>query len=111
MLTRIEKVHDSIFVNAKKTKSPRTVVIDTHSRNIEFQKLYVKELYSWNLSCFRLPVHPEMRKLEKVSKGSEMASKILETVNKKYLVLTFQTPTGQPVAPMQGETYMLSMYR
>ena len=102
LLKYIKTVHDSIFINHKKTKSPTTVVIDTQSKNIEFQKLCVKELYSWNLSCFRLPVHPEMRKLEKVSKGSEIASKILETVSKKYLVLNFPTPTGQYIAPMQG---------
>ena len=103
MLTYIETVHDTVLINHKKTKSPaKTVVIDTQSKNIEFQKLCVKELYSWNLSCFRLPVHPEMRKLEKVGKGSEIASKILETVSKKYLVLTFSTPSGLYLAPMYG---------
>ena len=99
MLTDIESVQDSVFINFGKTRSPTTVVIDTHSKFIELQKLCVKELYSWNLSVFRLPVHPEMRKLEKVAKGSETASKILETVSKKYLVLTFPTPAGQYIVP------------
>ena len=98
----IETVHDTVFNNHEKARSPTTVVIDTKSKNIEFQKLCVKELYSWNLSCFRLPVHPEMRKLEKASKGSEIASKILETVNKKYLVLTFSTPAGRYLAAIHG---------
>ena len=102
LLTHISTVHSTVLINHNKTKSPTTVVIDTRSKNIEFQKLCVKELYSWNLSCFRLPVHPEMRKLEKASKSSEMASKILETVSKKYLVLTFSTPAGGYVAPMHG---------
>lgn len=110
-LTCIETVHDSVFLNAEKTKSPTTVVIDSKSRYIEFQKLCVNDLYSWNLSCFRLPVHPEMRKLEKVSKGPEIASKILETVKKKYLVLTFPTAAGRFVVAMQGRTYVLIMYR
>ena len=105
LLKYIKTVHDSVVINPTKTKSPTTVVIDGQSKNIEFQKLCVKELFSWNLSCFRLPVHPEMRKLEKVSKSSEIASKILETVSKKYLVLTFLTPAGQYIAPLQGRTY------
>ena len=46
-----------------------------------------------------------MRKLEKVGKGSETASKILETISKNYLVLTFSTPAGQYIVPLQGRTY------
>lgn len=95
LLNYNETVHDSIFINPERTKSPTMVVIDTRSKNIEFQKLCVKELYSWTLSYFRLPEHPEMRKLGKVSKGSEIASKILENVSKKYLNLTFPTIAGR----------------
>ena len=57
-------------------------------------KLCVKELYSWNLACFRHPRHPEMRKLETIKQGSEAASKVLEITSKKYIVLTFPGPTG-----------------
>ncbi|KAI9716690.1 MAG: hypothetical protein M1812_005228 [Candelaria pacifica] len=89
------KLHDSISINPEKTKSPTTVVIDTKSKNIEFQRMSVKELFSWNLACFRLPTHPEMRKMVENSKGSRAASKILETIRKKYIVLTFATPAGQ----------------
>ena len=46
-----------------------------------------------------------MRKLEKVGKGSETASKILETVSKKYLVLTFSKPAGQYTVSSQRVTY------
>ena len=87
------------------TRTPTTVIIDTKSRSIEIQKLCVRELYSWNLSCFRLPVHPEMRKLERAGRGSEMASEILETTSKKYLSLTFPTVTGQYVDWLQRHVY------
>lgn len=55
----------------------------------------VKELFSWDLACFRLPTHPEMRKMVENSEGSGAASKILETIGKKYIVLKFATPAGQ----------------
>lgn len=108
LLRYIGIVHDSVFINPTKTKSPTTVIIDTHSKSIELQRISVNELYSWNLSYFKLPVHPEMRKLEKASKGSEMASKILETISKKYLSLTFPNLAGQFVVRFQ---VMLNMYR
>lgn len=95
LLSYNDTVHDTIFINPERTKSPTTVVIDTNSKHIEFQKLSVKELYSWNLSYFRLPVHPEMRKLGKASRSSDTASKILENVSKKYLTLTFPTIAGR----------------
>ncbi|KAK3178116.1 hypothetical protein OEA41_000249 [Lepraria neglecta] len=88
------KIDTNLFINPKATKKNSTVVIETKAKKIDFVKLCVKELYSWNLACFRHPRHPEMRKLETIKQGSEAASKILEITSKKYIVLTFPGPTG-----------------
>ena len=36
-----------------------------------------------------------MRQLENPGESADIASRVLETVTKKYLVLTFPTPAGQ----------------
>ncbi|KAL2038376.1 hypothetical protein N7G274_009027 [Stereocaulon virgatum] len=86
------KIDTNLFINLKGTKSKTTVVIETKAKRIDFVKLSVKELNSWNLACFRYPRHPEMRKLETTKQGSEAASKIMEITSKKYIVLTFTGP-------------------
>jgi hypothetical protein len=88
-------VDTNLFINPKGTKLKTTVVIETKAKKIDFVKLSVKELNSWNLACFRHPRHPEMRKLETIKQGSEAASKIMEITSKKYIVLTFTGPIGK----------------
>ena len=72
-----------------------SVAVETKAKKIEFLKMSVSQLYSWNLACLRHPHHPEMRKLETISKNSDAASKIMESASKKYIVFDFATPTGK----------------